>query len=290
MNNQAQKLEELVKSQSATKSSKTRFIVITSGKGGVGKSTISSNLAYLFSKYGVKVGIFDADIGLANLDIMFNVKVEKNILHVLKGECSVKDVLIEVAPNLILIPGASGEEIFKYSDNGLFERFMQEAHVLNDLDVLLIDTGAGINEHIQLFLKASDDIIVVTVPDPSAITDAYATVKVAARERNKIGMILNQVRSEKEALSVFGKIEKVAKHNITTELNLELLGKVNLDQNISNSVKTRTLFTKEYPNASSTADLEKIVKKLSKKLERNVLVDSEESGLSGFFKRLLQHF
>ena len=287
---QAQKLQELVNENSRSTAKKTRFIAVTSGKGGVGKSTISSNLAYLMAHYGLKVGIFDADIGLANLDVMFNVKIKKNILHVLKGEASVSDILIPVVPNLVLIPGESGDEILKYSDGRMFERFMQEAHVLDDLDVLLIDTGAGIGDHIQLFLNAADDVIVVTVPDPAAITDAYATIKVTARIRSKISLIFNQVRSEKEAQLLYDKIAKVAKANIGPGLELELLGKVNADEKVGRSIRQRKIFSQENPLSPTTRDLERIVKKLSRNLERNVLVNPEESGIQGLFKRLITHF
>ncbi|WP_457747835.1 MinD/ParA family protein [Sulfurimonas sp.] len=291
--NQAQKLEELVASSTSNevkKSKKTRFVAITSGKGGVGKSTISSNLAYTLSQKGLNVGIFDADIGLANLDVMFNVKIKKNILHVLKGEASVSDILIPITRNLILIPGESGDEILKYADMALFERFMQEAQVLDKLDVMIIDTGAGIGEHIQMFLNAADDVIVVTVPDPAAITDAYATIKTIATLRDDVGMIMNQVKSEKEAVAVFEKIKKVADANINSNLDLELIGKINEDSKVSTAIKQRALFAKEFPSAQSSRDIEAIALKVASKLERNVLVTSNDSGLSGLFKRLMGHF
>ncbi|MBN2817176.1 MAG: MinD/ParA family protein [Campylobacterales bacterium] len=290
MPDQAQKLKELVASNSAKKSKKTRFIAITSGKGGVGKSTISSNLAYALSQKGLNVGIFDADIGLANLDVMYNVKIKKNILHVLKGEATVSDILIPITRNLILIPGESGDEILKYSDLALFEKFMQEAQVLDKLDVMIIDTGAGIGEHIQMFLNASDDVIVVTVPDPAAITDAYATIKTIATLRNDISVIMNQVKNEKEAVGIFEKIKKVANANIGGSLDLQLMGKINEDVKVSGSVKKRALFSVEYPNSQPSRDLDSIVGKIVSKLERNVLVTSSESGLSGLFKRLIDHF
>ncbi len=290
MPNQAQKLKELVESTGAKKSKKTRFIAITSGKGGVGKSTISSNLAYMLSQKGLNVGIFDADIGLANLDVMYNVKIKKNILHVLKGEATVADILIPITRNLILIPGESGDEILKYSDMALFEKFMQEAQVLDKLDVMVIDTGAGIGEHIQMFLNASDDVIVVTVPDPAAITDAYATIKTIATLRSDVGMIMNQVKNEKEAVAIFEKIKKVADANIPQALDLELIGKINEDIKVSGSVKKRALFSVAFPSAQPTKDLEAIVAKVASKLERNVLVTPSESGLSGLFKRLIEHF
>ncbi len=269
---------------------KTRFIAVTSGKGGVGKSTISSNLAYIMASAGVKVGLFDADIGLANLDVMFNVAVDKNILHLLKGEASLKEILIEVMPNLILIPGESGEEILNYSDSAVFEQFMKEAQVLNDLDVLIIDTGAGISKNTQLFLQAADDVIVITVPDPAAIADAYATVKVAARERNDILMLLNQVSSEQEATSIFERLHKVAVGNIRSDLNLRYLGKINADAKVSSSVKQRRLFSREFPSSVPSSDVRAIARALVKNLERKVYVKPKESGLAGLFKRLREQF
>lgn len=287
---QAQKLEELVSSSAQKRSKKTRFIAITSGKGGVGKSTISSNLAYVLSQSGLNVGIFDADIGLANLDVMFNVKIKKNILHVLKGEASVADILIPITRNLILIPGESGDEILKYSDKALFERFMQEAEILDKLDVMIIDTGAGIGEHIQMFLDAADDVIVVTVPDPAAITDAYATIKVISALRNDIGLIMNQVKSEKEALAVYEKIKKVALANIGDKLNLKLIGKINSDTKVSSAVKQRALFALEHEGSSVHKDIVGIANAINRNLERDVLVTPSESGLSGLFRRLIKHF
>lgn len=290
MNHQAAKLEALVNQNRRSAPKKTRFIAVTSGKGGVGKSTISSNLAYLMAKYGLKVGIFDADIGLANLDVMFNVKIQKSILHVLKGEARVEEILIPIEKNLVLIPGESGEEIFRYASGEVFERFMDDAAVLDDLDVMIVDTGAGIGEHIQLFLRSCDDVIVVTIPDPAAITDAYATIKVTSRLRDEIGVIMNQVHSSREAEGIFEKISKVASANIGGNLRLNFLGQVSSDPKVSASVKKRSLFARDFPSAAPTHELEMIVKRLARKLERNVLVDPKESGLGGLFKRLMEHF
>lgn len=141
-----------------------------------------------------------------------------------------------------------------------------------------------------MFLDAADDVIVVTVPDPAAITDAYATIKTIAVLRNDIGLIMNQVKGSKEAVAVYEKIKKVALANIGSGLNLKLIGKIDSDLKVSTSVKQRALFSVAYPSSSVHKDIVAIANSIAGNLERNVLVSPSESGLSGLFKRLVKHF
>ncbi len=289
MINQASKLKDLVQ-PSVNKPHHTHFVAITSGKGGVGKSTISANMANVLASHGYKVGLFDADIGLANLDVILNVKIRKNILHVLKGECTLEDIIVPISKNLILIPGESGDEILKYNDQFIYDRFFAQSALLDDLDFLIIDTGAGIGDTIQLFLEASDEVIVVTVPDPAAITDSYAMIKVTSKVKNSLLMVLNMVKSEKEAQLIFEKIKKVAQINIGEHLNLSLLGKLQNNTIISRSIKQRTLFTNDAPASNPSSDMQEIVKNLVYRLERKVLKNKLNQGFSGFFRRLMEQF
>ena len=288
MNNQAQKLQNLVQSQNKAKN--THFIAITSGKGGVGKSTISANLANVLSQNGYKVGLFDADIGLANLDVILNVKMGKNLLHVLKGERSLKDILIPINKNLILIPGESGDEILKFNNQFLFERFLDEASELDQLDFLIIDTGAGIGGSTQLFLEAADEVVVVTVPDPAAITDAYAVIKIVSRFKNNELLLLNMVKNEAEATRIYENVKRVANANIGLNLNLELIGYVASDKSVARSIKQRTLFTDDEAYGSASVQIKQIASNLLYRLERKVLKDEQNRSFGGFFKRLIEQF
>ncbi len=289
METQANRLHQLVGSSPSKQNTHTKFIAITSGKGGVGKSTVSANLANIIANNGYKVALFDADIGLANLDVILNVRIDKNILHVLKGECALSDIIVPIKKNLILIPGESGDEILKYSEQFLFERFLEETKVLDELDFMIIDTGAGIGEHIQLFLEAADEVIVVTVPDPAAITDAYATIKITSKTQSHIHLLLNMTKNEREAQLIFEKINKVAMGNIPG-LSLNLIGKLPEDKLISKSIKQRTLFTNDAPNSLASLDMKRIANNLIYKMERKVLQNDTGKSFGSFFKRIIEQF
>lgn len=285
MKNQAAALESLVQND---KKLATRFIAITSGKGGVGKSTFCANLAYKLWQLGFKIGIFDADIGLANLDIIFGVRCEKNLLHVLKNQASLKDIIVPIEHGLYLIPGDSGSDIFRYKSEFMFESLVEDSKFLDGLDFVLIDTGAGIGEYTQTFLKNSDDIIVLTIPDPAAITDAYATIKLTSNFKDRIFMLINMTKNNAEASMIFDKIQKIAGMNIQN-INLELIGKITKNTLINYYSKNRGIFVKEEPNSDSAMELEEIARTLAKKLERNVLV-KEDKRFGKFIKKILGHF
>jgi flagellar biosynthesis protein FlhG len=287
---QADKLKELVgSSNNKTKDRTTKFLAITSGKGGVGKSTISANLGYILHSLGFKVGLFDADIGLANLDVLLKVNTKKNILHVLKDEAKFQDIVIEVEKDFYLIPGDSGDEILKYSDEFMFDRFANDISQLDDLDFLIIDTGAGIGKEVQTFLLAADEVIVVTVPEPAAITDAYAMVKVLSEKKDRLFLLMNEVDFQKEANNIYQKIANVAKENIKKEFRLQMIGYLKKDKTIQTASVKRQLFAKEYPFSQPTEQLTTIAKKIAQILERKVLVE-EEKGLGRFFKKILNRF
>jgi len=283
---QADKLQKLVQNNKSTKRF-TKFIAVTSGKGGVGKSTISANLAYALHELGFKVGLFDADIGLANLDVLLKVNTDKNILHVLKGEVEFKDIIVEIEKDFYLIPGDSGDEILKYSDEFLFDRFASSLDYLDDLDFLIIDTGAGIGKEVQTFLDAVDEVLIITAPEPAAITDAYAMIKVLADKRERLFLLLNQVDNQKEANGIYQKIANVAKANIDKDIKLQMIGYLKKDSLIQKSSIKRNLFIKENPLATPSEQIFSIAKKIAQILERKVLVE-EETGLSRFFKKILR--
>ena len=285
MKNQAANLELLLESP---KISNTKFITITSGKGGVGKSTFSANLAYKLWQLGFKVGIFDADIGLANLDIMFGVRCEKNLLHVLKNQAKLKDIIIPIERNLYLIPGDSGTDIFRYKSEFMFEALIEDSAFLDNLDFVIIDTGAGIGEYTQTFLKNSDEVIVITIPDPAAITDAYATIKLAANFKERIFMLINMTKNNAEAQMIFQKVQKIAQANINN-IKLEFIGELTKTSLINHYSKNRGIFVKFEPNSSSSMEIEEIARNLAKKMERNVLVQ-EDKRFGKFLKKILGHF
>jgi len=271
-------------------SGRTRYVAITSGKGGVGKSTISANLALLLAQSGVRVALFDADIGLANLDVMLDVEAELTMLDVLKGNATIDDILVPVRPGLVLIPGESGEEIFRYTASESFSRLLTDAGALDDIDVLLIDTGAGIAEETQRFLRAADEVLIVTVPDPAALTDAYATLKVTARHCGRIGIVLNQVRERREAEEIFKRLVFVARTHLERLPELELAGAIYKDEKIAQAVKRRRCFMERHPRSQGARALTEIAQYLLLHVESPASSPAQHSGLSGFFRRLAEQF
>lgn len=265
---------------------KTNLVAIASGKGGVGKSAISANIANILASQGYSVALFDADFGLANLDVILNVKTDKTLLNVMRNECSLDEVAIKVKHNLILIPGDSGDEILNYKDKFLSENFIKELSSLDDLDFVIIDTATGIGENVQPFLEASDEVIVITVPDPAAITDAYATIKIASKFKESIFMLMNMARNEEEAILIFENLKKVAQNNIPNPPKLALLGYIPNSQGVAKSIKERTLFTEEYPHIIPTRELKEALSRLLVKLDKNPINTANSRGFIGFLKRL----
>ena len=175
----------------------TRVIAITSGKGGVGKTHISANLAYIFSKMKQKTLVFDADTGLANIDVVLGLTPTYNLEHVLKGEKTLEDVFVQGPGDITILPAASGIQEMANLSTDHKRVLLQELETIDDVfDYMLIDTGAGIANNVMYFNMAAQEIIVVVTPEPTSLTDAYAMIKILyqTHREKRIMVLVNMVR------------------------------------------------------------------------------------------------
>jgi flagellar biosynthesis protein FlhG len=239
--------------------SRTQTIAITSGKGGVGKTNLSVNLASVLASMRRRVILLDADLGLANADILCNVQPRFNLAHVVAGQRSLADVLTPVpvggahGGGFSLIPGASG--LAKMADLAEADRrriVMDLDSVSESADALIIDTGAGIGRNVLSFTSTADHVVVVTTPEPTAITDAYAVMKVLVRcgTAGKISVMVNMAKSRDEALQVHERVASVARQFLKQDVAFS--GYVVADPAVGQAVRKRTPFVLQYPHSAAS--------------------------------------
>ncbi len=200
----------------------TRTISITSGKGGVGKTTVVCNLAYELARGGGRVLILDGDLGMANVDIMFGQRARRNISHVIEGACTLEEAMIEVAHDIFLIPGGSGVYGMSRLDSMQKHILLDQVSQLNRrFDYMLVDTAPGIDDNVLYLNSAAQEILVVVTPDPSSLTDAYALIKVLNQRHreNRFSIVINMAKDEHEAQAVFQKLSDVASRFLCVSLD-----------------------------------------------------------------------
>jgi flagellar biosynthesis protein FlhG len=259
---QANKLVKLTEKSKVK--SKTKIVAITSGKGGVGKSTITANIAYILSKQRLKIVVLDADIGLANLQVIFDLKPKKTIFDYLNGTVAIEDILLETQYfNIHLMAGSSGHEQLSLNNGFVFTRLVEDVISLNEYDFLLIDTGAGIGEYVQNFLELTDNIFAITTTDPSALTDVYALLKMISLKKDKLMLCFNHTLKYDTGEAITKSIVKLAiKNKLNSNFMVEYMGNLSEDRTISSTGRLRKLFFKEFEYEIVSKQLKMIVKKL----------------------------
>ncbi|MDK2822733.1 MAG: flagellar biosynthesis protein FlhG [Clostridia bacterium] len=243
----------------------TKFISITSGKGGVGKTSFTINLGITLSQMGYRTFIIDADLGTANVDVLLNLQPKYNLKHILNREKDILDIIIDGPGGIHLIPGGSGLQNLADLDEWQFNRLINSFQVLEKYaDVILIDTGAGLSKNVINFILASDEVIVVTTPEPHAITDAYAIIKVMDERDTTLNpkLILNRVESPEEAKKISEKMIKVTDHFLS--LKLESLGYILEDSNVLRAIKKLRPFVLTDPLCPAAQCVKNISQRLIK--------------------------
>lgn len=288
MGDQAEKLRQIVIGKDERDFSKPisrlRSIAITSGKGGVGKTNIATNLAIaLAEKSNKEVYILDADLGLANIDVILGINPKFNLAHVIRGEKELSDIIIKGPLGINIIPGTSGvSELANLSDDER-EKFLNKLSVFEDKDaILLIDTGAGIDTNVLDFVLSADEVIVVTTPEPTSITDAYALIKVAISSHKdiSINLVVNMVRKKEEFELVSRGIFLVTKQFLG--IDVKKLGYIYYDEVVSKAVLTQDAFYVLYSDSVAARCIENIALSLLNKTDEVKPVKRPS-----FFSRLL---
>ena len=282
---QAANLRRLVLEKKADGASATRTIVITSGKGGVGKTSLSVSLAIAIAQDGKSVTLLDADLGLANINVILGIIPKYNLYHVIKGKKKLKDIIIEVPEGIKIIAGASGFQQLANLDVKQRDEFINSISELANDDFLIVDTGAGISQNVLSFVMAADEVIVVTTPEPTAITDAYGIIKAIASQSNEkhIKLIVNRAQSVAEGKRVAQRVINIAGQFLN--IKVEELGFVYEDLYVPKSVRNQKPFIVSYPGCKASGCVKVIADRIN-----NKQVESEKgTGIASFIKNLIGH-
>ncbi len=293
--NQAKGLQTIVKDQGLSRRSmgttpgKTvlpRVIAVTSGKGGVGKTNIVANAAVSLSRMGKRVVIIDADVGLANIDIIFNLRPEFNIRHVISSEKTLKEVMVQSVHGVMILPGGSGFADLTQLGEGEKLNLLTEFETLSDqADIIFVDTGAGISSNVLYFNSACDECVVIATNEPTSITDAYAMMKVMSKDHGTryFKLIVNMVDSVADAKKVYaslsGALDKFLKNVV-----LEYVGHIPFDRQLQQSVQKRGLVLDHFPDSVSARAINEIAVILGKRPLKN----NSNGNLTFFMSKVFQ--
>lgn len=287
MIDQAQNLREMIFSKENTlKSKKNNIIVytITSGKGGVGKSNFTVNLASELQKRGKKVLIIDADYGMANVNILFGISAKKTLHDVIFKGVSLESIIIENEAGIKIISGGSGLLEMAELNNEKQQKLINDLSKLEDIDTILIDTSAGVSKNLLSFISFSQEMILVTTPEPTSLTDAYSLIKIVSRMKIKesIKVVVNKAKNEKTAEIVFERLERAATNFL--DIKLDKIGYISDDRRVQDAVMEQNPFIYEYPNCVASQDLRNIVDSLFTKNTSDKGIKSMKQLINRMFK------
>jgi flagellar biosynthesis protein FlhG len=241
-----------------------RTIAITSGKGGVGKTSLAVNLGLLMAGDGHRVAILDGDMGLANIDVLLGLTPKFTLRHVIEGQKELAEIMLQGPNGLRVIPASRGVEALAQLSQTERAHLLQRLGQLEGMiDILLIDTAAGISPNVLSLILAADEVIVVTVPEPTSITDAYAVIKVLSRHRAdaRAGILMNMVDGSSQAEEVFGQLQRVIQRFLKVEVTFA--GYVLRDECVGRAVRAQKPFSVCFPYAKASRCLARLARELA---------------------------
>ncbi|MBZ9624523.1 MinD/ParA family protein [Clostridium sp. FP2] len=285
MLDQAQGLRQMASENLNSVDIKPRIITVTSGKGGVGKSNIVVNLSIALQKRGRKVMIFDADIGMGNDDIIMGCSSRYNVFDVISNGKEIEDVVINGPFGVKLLPG--GSAIMKVEDLTEIQRgvFLNKLTALTGLDYIIMDTGAGVNKSVLGFIACCEDLIIVTTPEPTSLTDAYSLLKAVKhfKIKDSAKVIVNRSLDNNEANMTFNKFNNAVTKFL--DMKLEYLGKISEDKKLAYAVRAQQPVILSYPSSESARDINSIASKIEGMNDK-----TSSMGIEGLFKKIFSIF